>query len=76
MEIDEKHAPIRIQSLRITRWTIIEKNKLTKMNLGSEKNLQQVKISADLEPIIDNRITKGVQRHFCLDFQRFERDTT
>jgi hypothetical protein len=72
MEIDEKHAPIRIQSLRITRWTIIEKNKLTKMNLGSE----QVKISADLEPIIDNRITKGVQRHFCLDFQRFERDTT
>jgi hypothetical protein len=76
MEIDEKHVPIRVQSLCITRWTIIEKDNLTKMNLGSEENLQQVKISADLEPIIDNQITKGVQRHFCLDLQRFERDTT
>jgi hypothetical protein len=76
MDIDEKHARIRIQSLHITRWTIIEEENLTKINLGYEENLQQVKINANLEPIIDNRITKGVQRHFFLDLQRFEKDTT
>jgi hypothetical protein len=75
MEIDEKHAWIKVQSLHITRWTIIEEDNLSKINLGSKENLQQVKISADLEPIIDNRITKRIQRHFCLDLQRFEKDT-
>jgi hypothetical protein len=44
--------------------------------LVSEENLQQVKLSVDLERIIDNQITKRVQKHFCLDLQRFEKDTT
>jgi hypothetical protein len=54
MDIDEKHARIRVQSLHITRWTIIEEENLTKINLGSEENLQKVKINVNLEPIIDN----------------------
>jgi len=40
MDIDETHAQIRVQNLRIVRWTIIEKKLLTKINLGFEKNLQ------------------------------------
>ncbi len=39
MEIDETYAQIKVQSLRITGWTIIEKEQLIKINLGSEKNL-------------------------------------
>ncbi len=49
MEIDEMHAWIKVQNLCIVRWIVIEKEQLTKINLGSEKNLQQVKINVDIE---------------------------
>jgi hypothetical protein len=47
---------IRIQNLRIMRWTIIKEEQLTKINLGFEKNLQHVKINVDLESIISNQL--------------------
>jgi hypothetical protein len=49
---------------------------LIKINLGSKENLQHVKINVDLEPIVSHQLIellKGVQGHFCLDLQRFER---
>jgi hypothetical protein len=33
----------------IVRWIIIKEEQLTKINLGSKKNLQQLKISVNLE---------------------------
>ncbi len=55
MEIDETHVQIRVHSFHITRQIIIEEKQLTKTNLGSEVFLQ-LKISVDLEPIINNQL--------------------
>jgi hypothetical protein len=40
MEIDKTHALIKVQNLHITSWTVTKEEQLTKINLGSEKNLQ------------------------------------
>jgi hypothetical protein len=40
MEIDKTLVQIKVQNLCIVEWTIIEKEQLTNINLGSEKNLQ------------------------------------
>jgi hypothetical protein len=40
MEIDKMLVRIRVQNLRIMGWTITKKKQLTKINLGSEENLQ------------------------------------
>jgi hypothetical protein len=40
MEIDEMFIRIKDQNLHIASWNVTEKNKLTKINLGYEKNLQ------------------------------------
>jgi hypothetical protein len=48
------------------------KKELTKINLGSEKNLQQVKISVGLKPGVSYQLiefSKGVQGHLSLDLQ-------
>jgi hypothetical protein len=37
-------------------YTITEKEQLTKINLGSKKNLEQVKINVDLEPIVSYQL--------------------
>ncbi len=43
---------IKVQNLCIVEWTMIEKKQLTNIDLGSEKNLQYVKISVDLELVV------------------------
>ncbi len=47
---------IRVQNLRIARWIVTKKKQLTKINLGSKENLQQVNINVDLEPIINYQL--------------------
>jgi hypothetical protein len=54
MEIDKTPTRIKVQNLHIAGWTITEEEQLTKINLGFEKNLQHVKISVDLEPIVNH----------------------
>ncbi len=46
------HVRIRVQNLCIARWIVTKEEQLTKINLGSKKNLQHVKISVDLEFVI------------------------
>jgi hypothetical protein len=48
MEIDEMSAQTVVQNRHIIGWTIIEEEQLTKINLGFEENLQQVKINVDM----------------------------
>jgi hypothetical protein len=60
-------------------WTVIEEEQLTKINLGFEKNLQQVKISVELKLVVNYQLIKLLKEFkdiFCLDLQRFEGDTT
>jgi hypothetical protein len=55
MEIDEMFAQIKVQNLYVVGWIVIEEEQLTKINLGFEENLQQVKINVDLEHVIGNQ---------------------
>jgi hypothetical protein len=48
MEIDKTFAQIRVQNLCIVGWIVTKEEQLTKVNLGSKKNLQHVKINVDL----------------------------
>jgi hypothetical protein len=52
MEIDKRPSQTKVQNLCIAGWTITEEEQLMKISLGSKKNLQQVKIIVDLEPIV------------------------
>jgi len=56
MEINEMPTQIKIQNLRIMGWIVTKKEQLTKINLGFEKNLKQVKINVDLEPIVSHQL--------------------
>jgi hypothetical protein len=56
MRIEETPTRIRVQNLCIAGWTVIKKKQLTKINLGFEENLQQVKINVDLKPIINYQL--------------------
>jgi len=56
MEIDETLARIKVQILHIIKWTITKRKKLTKINLDSKENLQQVKINVDLKPIFSYQL--------------------
>lgn len=47
---------IKVQNICIAGWTITKKEKLTKINLCFEKNLQHVKFSVDLEPIVSYQL--------------------
>jgi hypothetical protein len=40
MEIDEMPTQIKVRNLHIMIWTVIEEEQLTKINLGSEENLE------------------------------------
>jgi hypothetical protein len=44
---------IRVQNLRITGWIITKKEQLTKINIGSEENLQHVKINVDVGLVVN-----------------------
>jgi hypothetical protein len=56
VEIDKMPTRIRVQNIYIIGWTIIEEKKLNKIKQGFEENSQQVKISVDLEPIINSQL--------------------
>jgi hypothetical protein len=58
MIIDETLAQERIQDLTIARWTVIEEEQLTKVNLGTKEDVQQVKVNASLEPIVTKQLIK------------------
>jgi hypothetical protein len=51
MIINETPIQEWIQDLTITNWIVIEEDKLIKVNLGIEKNVQHVKMNASLELI-------------------------
>jgi len=53
MEIDKRPSQTKVQNLCIAGWTITKEEQLMKISLGSKKNLQQVKIIVDLEPIVN-----------------------
>ncbi len=61
MEIDKRLVRTKVQNLCIARWTITKEEQLMKINLGFEKNLQQVKISVDLEPIVNFQLIELVK---------------
>ncbi len=42
--------------MHIASWTITKEEQLTKINLGTKENLQQVKINIDLELIINVKL--------------------
>jgi hypothetical protein len=44
MEIDETFVQIKVQNLRIIGWTITEEKQLTNINMGSEENLNRLKL--------------------------------
>jgi hypothetical protein len=48
MEIDKTFVRIRVQNLCIVGWIVSKEEQLTKVNLGSKKNLQHAKINVDL----------------------------
>jgi hypothetical protein len=48
MEIDKTFAQIRVQNFCTVGWIVTKEEQLTKVNLGSKKNLQHVKINVDL----------------------------
>jgi len=56
MEIDKMPACIIVQNLCISGWTITKIEQSTKINLGFEENLQHVKISVDLEPVVSHQL--------------------
>jgi hypothetical protein len=56
MEIDKMPSLVRVQNLCIVGWIVTEEEQLTKINLGSEGNLQQVKINVDLEPVVSYQL--------------------
>jgi hypothetical protein len=40
----------------IAGWIVIDEKKLTKINLGFKENLQHVKFSVDLEPVVSHQL--------------------
>jgi hypothetical protein len=58
MIVDETLVRERIQDLTIASWIVIEEEQLTKVNLGTKENMQQVKVNASLEPIVTKQLVE------------------
>jgi hypothetical protein len=58
LTIDETPIHEKVQNLHIVHWTITKEEQLTKMNLCTKENLQQMKINIDLEPIISVQLVE------------------
>ncbi len=58
MIIDETPTQERIHDLTIRGWTITKQEQLTKINLGTKENVQQLKVNFAFEPIITNQLIK------------------
>jgi hypothetical protein len=56
MIVDETPTWKWVQDLTIAGWTIIEVEQLTKINLGTKKNVQQVKMNYTLELIVIDQL--------------------
>ncbi len=56
MATDKTPIHVRIQNLRIVGWTIAKE--LTKINLGSKENMQQVRINIDLKHVINSQLVE------------------
>jgi hypothetical protein len=52
MIVDETFARKQVQDLTITSWIVIEEEKLTKVNLGTKVNMQQVKVNFAFELVV------------------------
>jgi hypothetical protein len=56
MIIDEIPTWEWVQDLTIVGWTITKEEQLTKVNLGTKYNVQQVKVNAPLEPVVAKQL--------------------
>ncbi len=55
MIIDETPPQEWIEYITIAGWTITDEEQLTKINLGTKENMQQVKVNSAFEPIVINQ---------------------
>ncbi len=77
--MDETPAKIKAQELQIVRCMLIEDQQLMKPNLGIDAEPHMVKINAQLkngQGVGIGIVVEGIQRCFCMEIQRFERDST
>jgi hypothetical protein len=58
MIVDETLIQEWVQDLTIASWIVIKEERLTKANLGTKENVQQVKVTFALEPIVTNQLIK------------------
>jgi hypothetical protein len=68
MEIDEMPIQIKVQNPFIIGWIVTKEEQLTKINLGSKENLQEVKINVDLEIVVSYqhiKLLKGFKDIFA-----------
>jgi hypothetical protein len=75
--VDETLANIKAQGLQIIGWMFIEDQQLMKLNLKTDVEPHMVKINAQLENkqgAGSGTTLEGIQRCFCMDIQRYERD--
>jgi len=56
MIVDEILPQKQVHDLTITCWTIIEEEQLTKVNLGTKENVQQVKMNFAFEPVVIDQL--------------------
>ncbi len=73
--MDETLTNIKAHELQIVGWTLIEDQQLVKFNLKTYVEPQMVNINAQLGTCKVLEF-EGIQRCFCMDIQRSERDST
>ncbi len=56
MIIDETFAWKKIQNLTMVGWKIIKEEQLTKINLGTKENVQQMKVNFVLEHVVTKQL--------------------
>ncbi len=79
MIIAETPTQKRIQDLTIASWIVIEEEQLTKVNLGTNENVGQVKVNASHESIIIKQpieLLKEFKYIFAQTYKRPERYST
>jgi hypothetical protein len=50
VQINESPTKVNVQKLQIVRWTLIEEQQLTKLNLGTKEKPLIVKVNSKLQP--------------------------
>jgi hypothetical protein len=56
MIVDETLAREQVQDLTIAGWTVTKEKQLTKVNLGTKNNVQQMKMYFTLEPVVIDQL--------------------